>query len=367
MRIKVEREELLKPLQRVVNVVERRQTMVILSHLLLEAEDGGTFRFTATDLEVELASEGRAEVAEAGRTTVPARKLNDIVRSLPEGSVVTLELDGERVRVSAGRSRFTLSAMAAEEFPGGDTPDERVTLNLDQADLKRLIDGSAFAMAQHDVRYYLNGLLLELREQDLRAVATDGHRLALVGMRLESGAGEPERIIVPRKGVMELSRLLGGDGGEVRLGIGQQGIRAETSGATLTSKLVDGRFPEYERVVPQDNDKRAVVDRDTMAAALGRAAILSNDKFKGVRLALGPGQMSVQASNPEQEQAEEEFEIEYNGEPIEVGFNVSYLLDALNALPAGNVTLDLKDAASSCLLTSANAPEARYVVMPMRL
>lgn len=366
MRIQVEREELLKPLQRVVGAVERRQTMAILSHVLLEAESGGTFRFTATDLEVELASQGPGEVTQAGRTTVPARKLNDICRSLPEGATVTLEHDGDRVRVASGRSRFTLSALPAEEFPGGDTPVERVSLTVPEADLKRLLEGSAFAMAQHDVRYYLNGLLLELQDDRLRAVATDGHRLAVMGMAYEGYDGGPERIIVPRKGVTELNRLLGGDG-EVRLAIGQQGIRAETATAVLTSKLVDGRFPEYERVLPQDNDKRAVVDRDTMLAALGRAAILSNDKFKGVRLSLKPGLMSIQASNPEQEQAEEEFEIGYNSEAIEVGFNVSYLMDALNALPAGNVQLDLKDAASSCLMTSPSVPEAHYVVMPMRL
>jgi len=365
MKFSISRDALIKPLNLVAGVVERRQTLPILSNVLLSLE-AGQLSLTGTDLEVELV--GRVAVdgeSVDGEVTVPARKLVDICKSLPDGSNIEFTLDAGKAMVKAGRSRFTLSTLPASEFPSVEEGGADLTLELPQSVIKRLIERTAFAMAQQDVRYYLNGMLLELKAGRLRMVATDGHRLALCTAAEPVSAGDAS-IIVPRKGVLELSRLLDADE-SMRLVIGSNHIRAVNQQFTFTSKLVDGKFPEYERVLPKSADKTVIGDRLELRQAFTRTAILSNEKYRGVRLKLSPDTLDITANNPEQEQAEEVVAVQYQGEALEVGFNVSYLLDVLSVLDGNNIRLSLSDSASSALLEEAEEGDSLYVVMPMRL
>ena len=284
MKFSAARETLLKPLQTVVGVVERRQTMPILSNVLLSTQ-GTKLSITATDLEVEMVAEAEVKGEGNGDITVPGRKLHDIFRALPEGTSVEFTLNGDRLTIKAGRSRFTLSTLRAADFPTIDEIAAKQTLRLNKLDLRRLVEKTHFSMAQQDVRYYLNGLLLETEKKRLRAVATDGHRLALSEVDLLGAANRDEQLIVPRKGVLELSRLLDGDG-EVQLALGANHIRVQLDGVRLTSKLIDGRFPEYSRVVPNQPKNVIKADRNLFRQALQRTAILSNEKYRGVRLEL---------------------------------------------------------------------------------
>jgi DNA polymerase III subunit beta len=364
MKFIVERESLLAALQATIGVVERRQTMPILANVLLATRDG-RLAVTATDLEVELVAHAAITSGADGAVTVPGRKLLDICRSLPEKSSITLSIEGDRAQIRAGKSRFTLSTLPASEFPVIDELNEQQTLEIPQADLKRLLDKTHFSMAQQDVRYYLNGMLLESDPKMLRTVATDGHRLALCEMELGL-KGKNQQIIVPRKGVLELQRLLGGEGA-VSVTVGTNHIRAQIGDIRFTSKLIDGRFPEYGRVIPNKPPRVVLADREVLRSALHRTAILSNEKYRGIRLTLRSGSMTIQAHNPEQEEAVEEIEVTYDGEEIEVGFNVNYLLDALAAVDGSEVELGLTDGNSSCLVHAPGSTSARYVVMPMRL
>jgi len=370
MKFSIARDTLIKPLNLVAGVVERRQTLPILSNVLIALE-GSKLSLTGTDLEVELV--GRLDLEAPGvdgDVTVPARKLVDICKSLPEGSNIEFSIEGGKATVKAGRSRFTLSTLPAADFPAVEANAGDISLEMEQALVKQLIDGTAFAMAQQDVRYYLNGLYFEVLGGRLRVVATDGHRLAL--------ATAPQRVeatdlgvIIPRKGVLELSRLLEGTT-PIALSIGTNHIRATTEQFTFTSKLVDGKFPDYERVIPKNPDKLVVGDRAELKQAFTRTAILSNEKYRGVRLRLSQNSLDITANNPEQEQAEEVVAVEYSGAEMEIGFNVSYLLDVLSVLSQAQVRLCLSDEASSALLAHAQPPsdqepERLYVVMPMRL
>ena len=370
MKFSIARDALIKPLNLVAGVVERRQTLPILSNVLLALEDK-TLSLTGTDLEVELI--GRVELDAAGvdgEVTVPARKLVDICKSLPEGSTIEFSLEAGKATVKAGRSRFTLSTLPAADFPAVEGGAGSVALSLDQSLVKQLIDSTAFAMAQQDVRYYLNGLFLEIMGGRLRVVATDGHRLALAtGPALVEAADTG--VIIPRKGVLELSRLLDGSV-PLELAIGTNHIRATNEQFTFTSKLVDGKFPDYERVIPKNADKSVIGERGELKQAFTRTAILSNEKYRGVRLKLSGNNLDITANNPEQEQAEEVVGVQYTGAELEIGFNVSYLLDVLSVLEQPQVRLSLSDEASSALLENAEAPsegepERLYVVMPMRL
>jgi DNA polymerase-3 subunit beta len=365
MKLSAPREAILKPLQAVVGVVERRQTMPILSHVLLVVRNG-VLSISATDMEVELVAEGQIDSGEPGEITVPGRKLYDIMRALPEAVRVDLSLSGERLTLKAGRSRFTLSTLRAADFPTIDDVAAQQTLELPARDLRRLLEKTQFSMAQQDVRYYLNGLLLETEGSRLRGVATDGHRLALAEIEIEGAELQEGQRIVPRKGVLELTRLLG-DEGQVTLTLGESHIRAQMDGLRFTSKLIDGRFPDYGRVIPRNPPHLLMADRALLRHALQRAAILSNEKYRGVRLQLQPNSVVIQANNPEQEEAVETLELEYGGESMEIGFNVNYLLDALAAVDGEQVQIGVTDADSSCLITEPGREEAKFVVMPMRL
>jgi len=364
MKITALREHILGPLQNVIGVVERRQTMPILANVLLSARDN-RLAITGTDLEVELVASQEVQVQQAGEVTVPGRKLLDIFRALPEGCSVGLTTEGERTTLRAGRSRFTLSSLPAADFPVVEEIGAQQHLTVPQPALRELINKTHFSMAQQDVRYYLNGMLLETDASVLRAVATDGHRLALCETTLESAA-KPSQVIVPRKGVLELQRLLGGEG-SLELAIGTNHVRAKIGDIRFTSKLIDGRFPEYGRVVPANPTKLVEGDRELLRQSFQRTAILSNEKYRGIRLSVRPGLLTIQAHNPEQEEAEDQVEVSYQGEELEIGFNVTYLLDALSALEGDRVEIGLTDPNSSCLVRAPGAPNAKYVVMPMRL
>ncbi len=365
MKLTASREEILGPVQGVIGVVERRQTMPVLSNVLLSARNN-RLSVTGTDLEVELVSAVNLSVQQAGEITVPGRKLLDILRALPEGVAVSLALEGDRVIVRAGRSRFTLSTLSAVEFPVVEEVSAQQTLRLPQAELRRLIDKTHFSMAQQDVRYYLNGMLLEADGGILRAVATDGHRLALCETTLEEPVKTKQQVIVPRKGVLELQRILG-ESGTVELAVGTNHIRAEIGDVRFTSKLIDGRFPEYGRVIPARPNRIVEADRAVLRQALQRTAILSNEKYRGIRLSLKTNLLTLQTHNPEQEEAEDQLEVVYPGDELEIGFNVNYLLDALSAIETDRVQIGLTDSNSSCLITAPDIATARYVVMPMRL
>jgi DNA polymerase-3 subunit beta len=364
MKFTSERERILEPLQAVIGVVERRQTMPILANVLLSAKNG-RLAVTATDLEVELVAGGEVTVQQAGDITVPGRKLLDIVRALPDKASVTFALEGEKAVVRGGKSRFTLTTLPAGEFPAVEEINPQLKFDVEQAALKRLIDKTHFSMAQQDVRYYLNGMLLESDGKLLRTVATDGHRLALCEMELVTKSGQ-HQVIVPRKGVLELQRLIGSEG-VVGVEVGSNHIRVTIGDIRFTSKLVDGRFPEYSRVIPATPPRTVRADREVLRKALQRTSILANEKYRGIRLALHQNMVKLTAHNPEQEEAEEEVEVNYQGEEFEVGFNVNYLLDALAAIDGAEVEVGLTDANSSCLVRAPGGGQSRYVVMPMRL
>ncbi|WP_127959593.1 DNA polymerase III subunit beta [Serratia microhaemolytica] len=366
MKFIVEREHLLKPLQQVSSPLGGRPASPILGHLLLQVTEG-TLLLTGTDLEMEMVARVTLSLPhQTGATTVPARKFLDICRGLPEGAEITVTLEGERMSVRSGRSRFSLSTLPAETFPNLGEWQSEVELTLPQATLKRLIDATQFSMAHQDVRYYLNGMLFETAGEELRTVATDGHRLAVCSMPL--GQSLPTHsVIVPRKGVIELVRLLDGGEAPLRIQIGSNNIRAHVGDFTFTSKLVDGRFPDYRRVLPKNPDKILQANCELLKQAFARAAILSNEKFRGVRLFVQQNQLRITANNPEQEEAEEILDVNYNGSEMEIGFNVSYMLDVLNALKCEDVRLLLIDAVSSVQIEDNASQAAAYVVMPMRL
>jgi DNA polymerase-3 subunit beta len=366
MRFSLSREALLKPLQQVVNVVERRQTLPVLANLLVKVE-GNDLSLTGTDLEVEMVARAQVEDGQSGETTIPARKFFEIARALPDGAKITLSHTGDKATVQAGRSRFTLATLPGNDFPAIEDLDLVERIRVPESALKELIERTAFAMAQQDVRYYLNGLLLDLRETSLRCVATDGHRLALCEAELPAGAQTRKQIILPRKGVLELQRLLEGGDREVELEIGRNHLRMRREDVTFTSKLIDGRFPDYDAVIPIGADKEVKINREVFRAALQRAAILSNEKYRGVKLEVSPGQVRIVAHNPEQEEAQEEVEAQTRVDNLSVGFNVTYLLDALSALREEDVVINLRDGNSSAMLREASHERSRHVVMPLRL
>lgn len=366
MKFSIQREVLLRPLNQVVGVVERRQTLPVLANLLVNATDEEV-RFTGTDLEVELMARVEVPVEQPGEVTVPARKLLDICKALSDGTVLKIEIGSDKATIRAGRGRFTLATLPATEFPVIEDVQVGESVTVGQRDLRKIIECTAFAMANQDVRYYLNGLLLELRAGLLRCVATDGHRLAISDVDADLAIDGQRQMIIPRKGVHELLRLLDGDEDDLTVQFGRSHVRVQLKDGMFTSKLIDGRFPDYESVVPIGADRLVTGSRVLIRDALQRAAILSNEKYRGVRLELEPGRMRIVAHNPEQEEAIEEVEVESEVDKLAVGFNVNYLLDALNALDGEDVMLCFKDANSSCLTRVPDSEHSRHVVMPLRL
>ncbi|GLO59494.1 DNA polymerase III subunit beta [Vibrio sp. MACH09] len=366
MKFTIERNHLIKPLQQVSGALGGRPTLPILGNLLLKVENN-TLYMTATDLEVELVAHIALEGDfEAGSITVPSRKFLDICRGLPDDAVISFSSDGERVQLRSGRSRFSLATLPAADFPNIEDWQSEVEITLSQAELRALVDKTQFSMANQDVRYYLNGMLFEVEGTTLRSVATDGHRMAVAQTTLGADFTQ-QQIIVPRKGVQELVKLLDAPENSVTLQIGQSNVRAEVNNFTFTSKLVDGRFPDYRRVMPQSSNKTLEAGCDELRQCFSRAAILSNEKFRGVRVNLADTEMRITANNPEQEEAEEVLDVSFQGDDLEIGFNVSYVLDVLNTLRCDKVRISMSDANASALIENADDDSAMYVVMPIRL
>jgi DNA polymerase-3 subunit beta len=364
--VKAKRDELLAPLAAVSGIIERRHTLPILSNVLIE-KAGDTLSFLATDIEIQIVS--RSALEQTGDTkgvTVGARKLVEILRALPDGEV-TLSTQDKRLQVKSGRSRFTLQTLPAEDFPRLSRPAGDVSkFSLPQKALRKLLALVQYAMAQQDIRYYLNGLLLVVEDKELKLVATDGHRLAYCSMQLEAELPRQE-VIVPRKTILELSKLLADSDEPVNIEISATQAAFSFGSIELVSKLVDGKFPDYTRVIPKDHKNTTVIDRELLRQALSRAAILSNEKFRGVRWVLADGILKIVSSNAEQEEANEELEVKYSGVALDIGFNVTYLLDVLNNVAGGEIEVSFGDAASSALIHFPAEKNFKYVVMPMRI
>ncbi len=372
MKVTVERAALLKSLGHVHRVVERRNTIPILSNVLLRA-DAGSLRLKATDLDLEATETLAADVAVAGATTVPAHVIYDIVRKLPDGAQVSLETTGDATQmlIRSGRSRFTLQALPESDFPdlaAGDLPHR---FSLRAGDLKRLIDKTQFAISNEETRYYLTGIYLHAIESDgvtvLRAVATDGHRLARVQIPSPAGAAGMPGIIVPRKAVAEIQKLLEGLDEEVSVEISAAKLRLTVGPVVLTTKLIDGTFPDYQRVIPSGNDKSLVVERDVFSAAVDRVSTISSERGRAVKLALADGRLTLSVTNPDSGSATEELEVDYDAAAIDIGFNARYLLDIAGQLDGDTALFKLADPGSPTLIQDREGASALYVLMPMRV
>jgi len=366
MKFTIDRDSLIKPLQQVAGVVERRQTLPILSNILVTVKDN-KLSMIGTDLEVEMQTHASLVNAEAGEITLPARKFLDICRALPDQAEIQLSLKDGRAVIRSGKSRFVLSTLAAADFPNIEVDDSVQTFSVSQATLRNALERSYFAMAQQDVRYYLNGMLFEINAGQLTLVATDGHRLAVCNTGAPLESDENQQVIVPRKGVIELMKLLSDDDYPIEIGVGNNFIRFSTAETTFISKLIDGRFPDYHNVVPKNNNKTATCEREILRQALSRVSILSNEKYRGVRMSFSSGVLQILAHNPEQEEAEEEMAIDYRGDDLEIGFNVNYVVDAVSAGSSEKIQLSLSDPNSCCLIEGIGEDDCQYVVMPMRL
>lgn len=367
MKFSISRENFLQPLQLVSGAVERRHTLPILSNVLIKVSENSLW-LTGTDLEVELISNVTlTDDFEEGEITVPAKKLLDICKGLTDGSNIDFSVDGNKALLRSGRSKYSLSTLAADDYPNLEDWQGELEFEIPQSALKRLIDSTYFCMAQQDVRYYLNGMSLETEENIIRTVATDGHRLALCRMNYTDATLANRQVIIPRKGVLEIIRLIDDSDKSIKVQVGSNHIRIFSTDFIFTSKLVDGRFPDYRRVLPKDGDKNIESSKDTLKQAFSRASILSNEKFKGVRLNLSNSELKITANNPEQEEAEEIVDVSYEGDDLEIGFNVAYLIDVMNGLSGEDVRITLADSNSSALIEDATDDSALYVIMPMRL
>jgi len=362
----IARDALLKPLQAVSGIVERRHTLPILANVLLEQREGHLY-VTATDLEMQITAHSTLEGKDGQATTVGARKLQDLLRALPDDATLNVDVTSSKMTVRAGRSRFNLQTLPAADYPRITLGTEQLqTLSLPQRDLRKLFKLAEFAMAQQDIRYYLNGMLLVVDKGTLQAVATDGHRLSWASLAVPGDYARQE-VILPRKTVLELGKLLTDSEDPVTVDILATQVRFRFANVELVSKVVDGKFPDFNRVIPVGHTKLVELDRLTALAALQRAAILSNEKFRGVRVVLATDLLKIVCTNSEQEEAEEELEIDYKGDPLDIGFNITYLLDALQNVSVDKVRFAFGDANSSALVTMPDRDDYKYVVMPMRI
>lgn len=366
MRICTTREILLPAISTIGNIVERRQTLPILSNMLFQVT-GGILNLTATDLEIEVRTFGSVDGEGEGEFTLPARKFIDICRALPEHSVLDISVDGARAVIKSGKSKFSLGILPASDYPNIEFIAPDFSLEIEEATLKHLIENTAFSMAQQDVRYYLNGLLIEFDRGLIKAVATDGHRLALSEKSIEDADLSKKQYLIPRKAVVELARMLDYTDKLVRIEFSQNLARFNVNETTFITKLIDGRFPDYNKVVPKICDKKAIIERHYLKDALGRASILSSEKYKGIRLSFERNVLLIQAHNPEQEEAEEQIDVEYSEEPLTIGFNAGYLLDILNSISTDTVIIELANSNSSALVKNPQDEGSLYVLMPMRM
>lgn len=367
MELTILREDLIKPLQAICSVVERKQTLPILANVKVHVEQQ-QLKLTATDLEVEVVAHlNLTQPTQTGTATIPARKWLDICRALPEGSDIHCTLQDNKAQVNAGKSRFQLATLNPKDFPAFEGDDHQTKLTFSQQEFLQLLSKTYFAMAQQDVRYFLNGLLLEVSEKSIRAVATDGHRLAMSTLDIDTGVKAPRQIIIPYKAVMEMLRLLKDDETPATLMVGQEHLKLELPHFQFSSKLIKGQYPEYQNVIPKLSEHLVTVDTQVLLKALSRAAILSQDQIHRVKLTLHDNLIHLTANNPEQEMAHDEVEVNYQGPHFEIGFNVKYLIDVLNAISGEQVTLSITDANASVRIESKDQNHCLYVVMPIRL
>ena len=366
MKLLIEREQLLTPLNTVTSVVERRQTLPILANVLMQLENN-TLTLVGTDLEVETSIQTTVLDGSDGQCTATARKLLDICRALPDNAKLEFSTDGGKLKIKSGQSRFSLQTLPAADFPRLETENWEERVRLEQSALRGLFDKTAFSMAQQDVRYFLNGVLIELDGDTINSVATDGHRLARSRTKLPSAAGSLRQAIIPRKAVLELGRFLADGGDEITLELNPNHVRFSRPGAQLTSKLIDGKFPDYKAVMSQVLTQKMVADRELLHDVLARTSVLTNEKYRGIRLDLSKGSLKLSAHNPDQEEANDEVSVEYEGDSLEIGFNVTYLMDALRAMSTKTVEAELQDGNSGCMLHEPDDDDTLYLIMPMRL
>ncbi len=367
MQISINREDILTPLLLVGGVIDKKQTLPILSNVMFRVENE-RLTILATDMEQEL----RVTVAAAGsgdcEFTIPGKKITEICRALPDGARIEVEIDGEKAKIRSGRSKFSLGVLPARDYPSIEPSATTHRFALDRLVLKELFERTQFAMAQQDVRYYLNGMLLEVDAKTVRTVATDGHRLAVSEAECDLQESENLQILIPRKAVLELYRMLTEEQAKtVEVEAGVNHVRMHLGTMLFTSKLIDGKFPDYQRVIPRSTDKVVLVEREVLRQALQRTSILSNEKYRGINFHLQPQMLRLEAHNPEQEEAEDEVEVEYEGDELSIGFNVGYMLEVLGVIKTERVRIQLANANTSSLISSEESEQSRYVIMPMRL
>lgn len=367
MNIKINRDVLLKPLSNVSGIVEKRHALPILSNLLLEGSKDNILKFSATDLEVQVSLSVETKIENDFSITIAARKLFDITRSLPENSSINIQVEESKATVKAGKSKFNLQTLPIKDYPLMKTEkDDIEKITVPQNQLKATLKYVDFAMAQQDIRYYLNGLLFEVDGKKLNIVGTDGHRLSFNSINL-SEASEKKQIIIPRKTVLELIKLLDDSSDAIEISLTKNQVTFDFNNISLITKVIDGKFPDYNRVIPVGHENSFEIDRMHILSAMQRASILSNEKYRGIRVVLQEKQLRLISNNSEQEQAEEELDIEYTGPTIDIGFNVTYLIDVLTNIQSEKLTFAFNDSSSSCLITIPKNDDYKYVVMPMRI
>lgn len=366
MNLNIIKNDLLNPLMKVIGVIERRQTLPVLSNVHIHLKNK-KLTLTGTDLEVQISANGFIDSEAEIKTTLPGRKLLDICRSLPDEATIKLNFQDDKVLINSGKSRFVLRTLPAAEYPLFDELQYANEFSIERDILFKALTKTSFCMAQQDVRYYLNGLMLQIIEGEVQTVASDGHRLALFQYQTEQNGLMMEQIILPRKGAQEFLKLLEKADKPVIIKVAKNHINLSLDDVQLNAKLIDGRFPDFKNVLPEESKHNFTIDKQTFKSALSRVSILSNEKYKGIRLDMSPQLMKVNANNPEQDEADEEVTIEYDGEEMSMGFNSSYLMDALNVIESDDVHVSFTDTNSSCLLEDPSDHSSRFVIMPMRL
>ena len=361
----ITKEEVVKSLNYTLGVVEKRQTLPILSNVLLEVDES-SLKLTATDLESEISTTSTiSNYKSGGKTTTPARKLSDLCRLLPDLAEIHLFLDGDNLKIESGSGKYSISTLPSDDFPVFEQEEIQSQINISSQNLKTLISKTSFAMGNQDWRHYLNGLYLLIDDKSITSVATDAHRLALVSSSLNEATQEGMSGIVPRKSINEIGKLVGEESENVIIELGQTSIAAKISGTTFISKLIEGKFPDYEQVIPSGDSSQLTINRKTFSECLSRVSVLSSEKYKGVRILTDENSMNVSANNPEKEQGEENISCEYNGEQIDIAFNVNYLQEILSTLDSENIEINFFGSDKSCLITDPNSEDLKYVVMPL--
>jgi len=366
MLFSIQREQLLAPLNQICGVVEKKGTLPILSHVLLQINKG-ELGLTTSDLEVEMHAVCHVETEQSGDITLPAQKLLEICKSMPDGSILKFTIEDNHCVITSGDSRFSLSTLPANDYPLLEDIETYESVVINSIELARMLKQTIFCMATHDVRYFLNGLLLEVLNQKIRCVSADGHRLALSETDYLNESGLNKQVLIPRKGVLELQKMIRDVDQDITIGLGKNHVSVEVEGTQMTSKLIDGKFPDYQAVIPLDMDNDFTADKKQLEKALRRVSILSNEQYKGVKFKINTNHLQIIGHNPEQEQAEDALTVETDIDSMETAFNVNYLLDAINVIDHDQVQFSFKDPLSSCLIKHPDRLDCRLVVMPLRI